>query len=370
MKNNKPQIVQVVSYFPPHLGGMENAVLEITNKLSESKYKVSVYTSDIGIKRSLKNVRNFKVNYLSSIEIAHTPIIFSLFFKLVSLSENSLIHLHISQAYTPEVVYLVSKIKKIPYIAHIHLDVDASGKFGFLLKPYKKYFLSRVLKNASKIICLSEDQKKFIAKKYNLPLSSIVVIPNGVGKEFFIKKSNNINKIPHLLFVGRLAKQKNVTVLINAVTFMKNKVYLDIVGSGEEEKSLKKKIVELKLKNVKLHGKKTEKELIDIYKTSDVFVIASEKEGISLSMLEALAAGLPIVGADVVGIKDLIKDVGILVSNPTPINFAKALDNLLSNKSEIKRFSNLSVAKAKNYSWDKIISKIETVYKEVGYENK
>lgn len=204
--------------------------------------------------------------YLSAFEIAHTPIFPKLLSCLISIPKESIIHLHISQAFSPELVYLVSKIRRIPYVAHFHLDVDASGTFGFLLKPYKKVFLSRILKNADKIIALTAEQKEEISKKYKINRSRIVVIPNGVGEEFFIKRSRNVHKIPHLLFVGRLASQKNLLFMVDAVSKMNERVVLDIVGDGEDREKIKNEIKNKKLKNIFLHGKKTGKDLINYYK--------------------------------------------------------------------------------------------------------
>src|SRR6266581_3807484 len=155
-----PTIVQVASYYPPHLGGMENVAAQIAEVFVDKGYAVSVYTSDIGYSRNAVISSKSQVHYLKAIEFAHTPIIFTLFFRLLALPRHSLIHLHVAQAFSPEIVYLISRLKKIPYIAHIHIDVDASGPLGFLLVPYKKFFLKRVLQSATKIICVSEAQKK------------------------------------------------------------------------------------------------------------------------------------------------------------------------------------------------------------------
>src|SRR5258708_7955246 len=163
-----PIIIHVISYYPPHLGGMENCAAQIAEGFVDKGYAVSVYASDKGYSRNAGISSKSHVHYLKSIEFAHTPIIFTLFFWLLTLPRHSLIHLHIAHAFSPEIVYLISKLRGIPYIAHIHLDVDPSGPFGFLLAIYKKIFLKRVLKSAAKIICLSELQKKFIASKYAL----------------------------------------------------------------------------------------------------------------------------------------------------------------------------------------------------------
>ncbi|GAI84343.1 unnamed protein product, partial [marine sediment metagenome] len=115
------RIIQVVSYYPPYVGGMQNVTREISERLAKKGHQVEVFTSDIGCKKGkLRSTKNLKIHYLKSYEFAHTPIIPSLFFRLLKLSKNSIIHVHVAQALVPEVVCLVSKIRKIPYIAHIH----------------------------------------------------------------------------------------------------------------------------------------------------------------------------------------------------------------------------------------------------------
>lgn len=362
------RIVQVVPYYPPHLGGMENVAAKIAEGLVDREYAVSVYTSDMGCPQNKVIRSKVQVHYLKSIEFAHTPIIFTLFFRLLALPRHSLIHLHVAQAFSPEIVYLISKLKGIPYVAHIHLDVDPSGPLGFLLETYKKLLLKRVLKSATKIICLSEPQKKVIASKYALPLESIVVISNGVAEEYFVDKKMIENAVPHLLFVGRLAAQKNLSLLIEAISQMQACVILDVVGEGEAREKIEALIQQYKLENVKLHGQKTGGELLDFYKMADIFVLPSLKEGISLAMLEALAAGLPVVASDLPELRQILGDCGILIQDPTATNYAKALDALLSNEDTLQRLWNLSVQKAHSYSWEKLLDSIEDVYKEINHD--
>lgn len=360
-----PLIVQVTSYYPPHLGGMENCVAQIAERLVDRGYAVSVYTSDIGYSQSAVNSSKPHVHYLKSIEFAHTPLIFPLFFRLLALPRHSLIHLHAAQAFSPEIVYLISKARGIPYVAHFHLDVDPSGPYGFLLELYKKLFLKWVLKSAAKVICLSEPQKKFIASKYALPLESIAVIPNGVAETHFVGKKTSPDTVPHLLFVGRLVAQKNLSLLIEAVAQMQTSVFLDIVGEGELRKNIEALIRKYQLQNVQLHGKKTGKELLELYRLADIFVLPSLKEGISLSMLEALAAGLPVVASDSPEIRLILGECGVLIQDPTATNYARALDALLSNKDTIQKLGALSVQKAQIHSWDNVLDSIESVYKQV-----
>jgi glycosyltransferase involved in cell wall biosynthesis len=361
----KPEIVQVVSYYPPHLGGMENCAAQIADGFVDRGYSVSVYTSDIGYSRNVVPNSKVCVHYLRSLEFAHTPIIFTLFFRLLALPRHALLHLHVSQAFSPEIVYMVSRLRGIPYIAHIHLDIDASGPFGFLLGPYKKLFLKRALQSAAKIICLSEPQKKLIAAKYMLSTESIVVIANGVAEEYFITKKKRENIVPRMLFVGRLVLQKNLSLLIGAVAQMQTSVFLDIVGEGEERENIEVLIQKHKLQNIKLHGKKIGQELIELYRSADIFVLPSLKEGISLSMLEALAAGLPVVASDSPEIRPILGECGVLIQDPTVTNYATTLDAVLSNKETMRKLGVLSAQKARLYSWKNVLSAIEDVYKQI-----
>ena len=360
-----PTIVQVVSYYPPHLGGMENCAAQIVEGFLDKGYAVRIYTSNIGHSRHTGSSLQSQARYLKSIEFAHTPIIFTLFFRLLTLPRHALIHLHVAQAFSPEIVYLISKLRGIPYVAHIHLDVDASGTFGFLLKFYKELFLKRVLKSATKIICLTEPQKMFIGAKYGLPLEAIAVIPNGVGEKYFIEKKTSENSIPHLLFVGRLAAQKNLSLLIEAVAQMQTRVHLDIVGEGEERENIEALLQKHRLQNVTLHGKKTGEDLLEMYRFADIFVLPSLKEGVSLSMLEALAAGLPVVASDSPEIRQILGECGVLIKEPTAANYAKAIDGVLSSKEILQTLRTLSVQKARSYSWSNVLNAIEDVYKEL-----
>jgi glycosyltransferase involved in cell wall biosynthesis len=360
---SKPAIVQISSYYPPHLGGMENVAAQIAGGFAEKGYSVSVYTSDRGYTLSAVLDGNVPVHYLKSIEFAHTPILFTLFFRLLALPRHSLIHLHVAHAFSPEIVYMISRLRRIPYIAHIHLDVDPSGPLGFLLETYKKRCLKRVLRSAAKIICLSEAQKGLIAAKYALPLESLVVIPNGVAEIYFTGEKDQENAVPHLLFVGRLVAQKNLALLIEAIANMQTSVFLDIVGEGELRESIEALLQKHNLQNVKLHGKKTGAALIELYRSADLFLLPSLKEGVSLAMLEALAAGLPVVASDVPELREILADCGVLVQDPSATNYARTLDTLLANKAMISRLSALSVKKARSYAWNTVLDSIEEVYK-------
>ena len=82
-------------------------------------------------------------------------------------------------------------------------------------------------------------------------------------------------------------------------------------------------------------------------------------------MLEALAAGLPIVAADSPEVREMLVDCAVLVPDATPITYAEALDALVSDKVTLRNLSVLSIKKARGYSWENLLNSIEGVYKEI-----
>src|SRR5258708_35989698 len=88
--------INVKSYSPPHLGGSEKGTALRAERFVDRGYPVSVYTSDRGYSREAVSDAKVQVHYLKSIELAHTPIIFTLFFRLLALPRHALIHLHVA----------------------------------------------------------------------------------------------------------------------------------------------------------------------------------------------------------------------------------------------------------------------------------
>lgn len=364
----RPWVVQVVGYYPPHLGGMEIVAKQISLNLSRRGYPVTVLTSNIGGKDVNGDAdTNYIVKRLLSLEVAHTPIMWTLPLQLLLLPKNSIIHGHVSQAGLIEIAWLVSKVKGLPFIAHFHLDVEASGKLGKLLPLYKRYFLAPILRSADKVIVFSEEQLKLIEEKYSVNREKIAIIPNGVDSEFFTDATKNytVHEPLRLLYVGRLEHQKRVERLIEAVSLLKIPAHLTIIGEGELMEELQKRVEELRLENVTFEGRKNMEELQTYYRNADIFLTASDREGMSLVALEAMASGLPIIGSNVIGTSELISDTGVLIDEPYAKGFADAIHRLVLNPKDLEMYSEKSKLKAHKYSWEKSIERFTDVYREI-----
>ena len=355
-------IAQVVAYYPPHLGGMERFVQSLSTQLAARQHHVTVLTSDQGVKgEHVVQQDCLTVRYLRSIEVAHTPIIGGLFWELLRQPTDSIFHIHISQALTPEITMLVAAIKRIKYVTHIHLDVDTSGALGFLLEPYKKVFLRQVLHHASRVICLSDEQKQQMIAKYGLHAANVVVIPNAVADHFFIDQQFPKSEV-RLLFVGRLASQKRVDFLLRALAHVKHFVTLDIVGDGDLRPELEQYCQQNDLRNVVFHGALSGAALLEKYQGATLAVTSSRKEGQSLSLLEAMAAGLPIIAVDGPGITNLVQGIGI-VTPADEVSFAEAIDTLLSDLERLRAISTHEQIAARQYSWANLVQSVLEAYR-------
>lgn len=355
-------IAQITPYFPPHVGGVENCVKEISERLSKKGHNVFVVTSNIGYDRSDQRNPDLNIIRLNSIEIAHTVIIFNLLRALFALPKNTILHVHIAQALIPEIVYLVAKARGMKLYSHYHLDVDSSGFFGFLLKPYKKFFLKNVLLNSNLIICLSNVHKKLLIKSYGINESKIIIVPNGYNEQFSSVRSKINSFGNQLLYVGRLSSQKNIERLILATEHINKDFELNIVGDGELKDKLIKLVKDKGLKNINFIGSKSGLSLKDYYLKSDILIAPSVNEGMSLVLLEAMASGLPIISSDILQNRELLGDNGIYVSTTDERKLGEVISSLIENKVKREDMSKSELKKSERYSWDNIVNQIERSY--------
>ncbi len=372
--SHKPNIVQLSAYYPPHLGGVEVVTQEISNELANRGNRVQVITSNIGSKHNDSQFQdtNLIVDKLGSFEFAHTPFMPKLFWRLCKVNKPAIFHLHLSQIFLPEVMWTVAKFRKIPYVIHFHLDVDPSGPLGFLFVLYKKLFWPVLMRGASHVIALSPEQVKMVRERYGLDENKVSYIPNGVSNKFLKigERSRTYHKPLRLFYLGRLDKQKHFDRMIEALALIKSNVRLDIVGDGEERAKLENLAEQLKLTNVTFHGPKTGDDRLQYYKQADVFVLPSDKEGMPLVMFEAMASGLPVIGSDVQGIREHLKNVGILVPNPSPATFAQAIDKFYDDREKLyPQLSKASKEKAAQYSWPLLTNRIEALYRKIPLDN-
>ncbi|MEM2178987.1 MAG: glycosyltransferase family 4 protein [Candidatus Methanomethylicaceae archaeon] len=170
--------------------------------------------------------------------------------------------------------------------------------FVWLLELFSYHF-------ANKIIVTSLNSKKYITHRYRINQNKIIVIPNYVDTNSF-KPFNKVNKdYKRIIFVGRLAPEKNVFSLIDAVKGLD--VKLIIIGDGPLREKLMEKVKMEKINNVEFLGIIPNEKLPFELNKSVLFILPSLHEDNPKALLEAMACGLPVIGTAIEGIKELIK---------------------------------------------------------------
>jgi len=358
----RPAIVHVVANYPPRLGGMEKVAEQLATQQYQSGHNVRVLTSRLGYDQHYKD--SVPVTRLPAIEIAHTPLLWGLGKQLRRVQKRDLVHVHVAQAFVPEMVWLAAKLKGYAYIAHVHLDIAPSGAAGVLLKIYKPLVLGRVLRAAKYVVVFTPEQKALMMERYRLPSSRVRVVANGVDETFYHDQPRALHTVPQLLFVGRLSTQKNVGQLLRALQGISHTVETHIVGDGELRAEHEALAASLQLQNVQFHGRLDGEPLREMYRQADIFVLPSQREGMPLVLLEALAGGLPIVGTDVTGIRDMVAhgENGLLVPLGDDDALRRAIVTAVGDASMYQKMSNESLKKARQYSWPVVAQEFQELY--------
>lgn len=166
------------------------------------------------------------------------------------------------------------------------------------------------------LLAVSEPLKKNILD-FQVP-ATISVVHNMVGKEFHYTPITNDNRPLTFVSTGRLVYGKGFDLLIQAFDKIRHQLppkwKVIIIGGGEEKTALQQQINNLTLQeNIQLIGQKNKTEIVQLLQQSDIFVFPSRGENFSVSVLEALACGLPVIASICGGIRECIdKKNGLL----------------------------------------------------------
>ena len=267
--------------------------------------------------------------------------------------------------------YCAEKLNK-PFLVSIHIQIDNQRKLfkktnfkRFLaLKYSEKIIEPYVLKKADKIAIVYKIIEEYVLKKVR---KKPELLYNRIDIDQY-NKGEKLNKFPERLIisVGRLTKQKNHKCLIES---MKNvNGYLLIIGNGELYNKLIILIEKLELKEkVEILKYVPNKDIRDYYKSAKIFALAYDPklEGIPIPVIEAMAAGLPIViPFPKPGYSDGLEDIAVY-SKITPNSFSDKINEILENQELQKKLTLKSLNKAKEFDKEIIEQKELDMYQEL-----
>lgn len=351
------RVVQVSAFYPPHLGGQEAVVEQLSLAIAHTGAQVMVVSSRLPSTAAYRDT--IPVKRLWACEVAHTPLMPGLPLALLRRARGALFHVHTGQAYVPEIVALVCGVLRRPYVSHVHLLVRPSGRLGRLLPIYQRAVLGTVLRQSAAVVCLTEEMRQQVIDAHGVAADRVVVIPNGIDDEWFVAPQRAA-KPGEILFVGRLTAQKNLTVVIRAMAGLPD-ARLTVIGDGEERPSLEGLAAELDLTNVYFAGRRTPAEVRAAMMESSLLVLPSTHEGMPLVLLQAGAVGLPAVGSDIPELRETGL-AGRLVPADDPAAWTETLWELLSNDVVLESIADEAIRVVESQRWECVVPKWMDLY--------
>jgi glycosyltransferase involved in cell wall biosynthesis len=267
---------------------------------------------------------------------------------------------------------------KMPCVTTIHDILHVRGKeyFSFPKRLYARTMISHACRASAAIIVDSEFTKQELLNVFHINKTQVHVVHLGVSSiyseqysEDAIKKfrtKHNLVK-PTILYTGSLKPHKNVPVLIEAFARLKQRADFQLAFSGEPLTSEKRLWSLIKSKNLENNvveiGQISRKELALAYRAASVVVLPSFYEGFGLSVLEAMASGVPAIGARAASIPEVMGNGGILFDPHSPEELTEALEKVLSDSELCSTLVQKGYQNIKRFSWQQCAEKTFNIYK-------
>ena len=204
----------------------------------------------------------------------------------------------------------------------------------------------------------TETLKAFIGEKHN-----IATIENGVD----ISKFNNISKpilnktFKIISMVAGFRVEKDQDTLIRAISLLPESYKLWLIGDGERRQELESLVRSLSLENrVKFWGIRND--IPQLLEQTDIVVLSSHWEGLSLSSIEGMASGRPFIASDVNGLKEIVNGSGILFPHGDENTLAIEIKSLCENSDRYKQVAALCQSKAIQYDINNMAEKYNELY--------
>jgi glycosyltransferase involved in cell wall biosynthesis len=341
-------------FFPGPFGGAEKVIIK---GLSDLKNKSSIKLWIVKESRCPEYAHYFEAECKKvgiDVMIFSSNGIFD--FKLLKelrlkISEDSIVHAHGMKAS----FYGALLPGKLVVTHHGHTS------HTFKVKIYE-FIQEMVMRRADAVISVSVAMKEELdSKNINSTLieNMLSIVP--------VASNLVVNLRPHFIFIGRLSSEKGADKLISAFSNIKN-VDVSIIGDGAQRESLERKIKDENLHHIKLLG--FHSDVSSFIQKADALVMPSLREGLPMTLLEAICSGIPVIGSDVGGLKALVKHNGILVPPGDIIALEQAINIFLERKEVFKQNAEiLKLGFVKRFSVENWSEKTLGVYRRLSSQS-
>lgn len=378
------RIAYVQAFYLPAIDGPANVIHEMAMRLAKKGHDVHVFCSDSDKHKKIllkeETIDGVKVHRLNNwFQIGFATFFPSVFLKLMK-EDFDIIHSHVSGHSYHFFSALVRMIKKTPHVHTTHCCWTSgfrSKLSSFLVWLDYHTVLPFSFGYSDRIIAITPWELNEI-EKYNSKMGKVTVIPNGMDSVLLKKvENNNFRKtygIPEdaklVLYFGRLNPTKGVDKLAEAatdITKTRKDIHFAFVGPDE---GMMNKVIEISNNNKNIHILGTlrgKDKIAEMFQASDLYALPSYREGLPLTMFEAMASGLPIVASPVNGIPYEMKEPenGLFVQYGDVDGLKKTMLKILDDEKLAREIRKNNIEKAKLYDWDIITEKNLKVYRDL-----
>jgi phosphatidylinositol alpha-mannosyltransferase len=276
--------------------------------------------------------------------------------------------MHFHEPWIPFLGQQIAQRSEAVNIATLHalaFDNVTSKTIKNVVTPYTK----PMIKYFDEFTAVSEAATGYFKTLSDRP---VTIIPNGIDIKRYSKRPSTAVRHPNMktiFYVGRLEDRKGVKFLLRAYNELSAKhdnIQLLIAGTGPDEKKLREYVNELKIPRVTFLGFISDEEKIHQLHRADLFCSpARYGESFGIVLLEAMAAGTPIIAGDNAGYVTTMKDTGSisLVNPQDTIDFARRLELMVFNEDIRLVWQKWAKNYVKQYDYKNIVSMYEDLYK-------
>lgn len=374
------KIAEVVAVFPPYPGGTGYVCWHNARELSRRGHEVTVFTLDFRTREYTGDPKEFTVVRLK------TPALFGgggMVPQLYSmLRPFDIVHLHYPFYGGAEYVYLLSRMRGIPYFTTYHQDFHADSFLKkIVIGLYDSLFLRSIMRRSAKVGMLSREHFYQSKAATLVDGRNVVEIPNGVdtdrfsprGRDKILAERHGLKDKSVILFVGHFLPFKGLHVLLDAFSMMHTEnIVLILVGVGPLESECRKFAAEKGLHDrIVFTGYKNQlEELPSYYNTCDFLVLPSigAPESFGMVILEAMSSGKPAIVSALPGPSQLVEDGvdGLICAVGDSEDLKRKIEYLIQEK-DTRRLMGAQARKKilEKYSWSRIGGRLEKILMQI-----
>jgi phosphatidyl-myo-inositol alpha-mannosyltransferase len=306
--------------------------------------------------------RPVRVPYNGSVApISPTPASASRVRGVLTEFQPDVIHAH--EPLVPGTAMFATRFPGAPVVATFHAYADRALLFSAIAPA-----LRGVWRRLAVRIAVSEAAASFVARRF--PQDGLRIIPNGAEiEEFAQAEPARLPEGRRILFVNRLDRRKGFSVMIRAFELVSRRhpeTLLVVAGDGKDRTAVRR-LPQAVADRVVMLGSVAHHLLPPYHAACEIFCApATGRESFGIVLVEAMAAGLPVVASDIPGYREVVRDgvEGLLVPPSDPSRVAAAMSRLLEEPELARRMGEAGRARARRYSWENVAREVEGAYQE------